>query len=66
MDRMKTIFQEALTRYQAGADKYGDFDPWTDRRDLLAEVEEELLDAINYLAMFLIQTRTLRNGTSKS
>ena len=57
---LKTIFDEALQKYEAGAAKYGAFDPVTDRRDFIAETEAEILDAINYLAMFLLKLRGLR------
>lgn len=60
MDELKTIFNQALEKYEAGALKYGAFDPTTDQRDLLKEAEAEILDALNYLGMFLIKIRELR------
>ena len=43
-----------------GAAKYGTFNPATDARDFLKEAEAEVLDAINYLAMFLVKLQTLQ------
>jgi len=56
-DEIKTIFDQALQKYEAGALKYGAFNPVTDRRDFISETEAEILDAINYLAMFLLKLR---------
>jgi hypothetical protein len=60
-DELKAIFDQALQKYEAGALKYGAFNPATDRRDMAAEAEEEILDAINYLAMFLLKIRSLES-----
>jgi hypothetical protein len=60
MDELKNIFDEAVQKFQVGEKKYGVFNPATDRRDFLAETEVEILDAINYLAMFLVKLRALR------
>lgn len=59
-DPITAIFEEALEKYHQGAAKYGAFNPVTDTRDLLREAEVEILDAINYLAMFLMKLRALR------
>ena len=56
---LKTIFDEALVKFEQGALKYGDFDPASDERDLLKETEAEILDALNYLGMFLIKIRAI-------
>jgi hypothetical protein len=56
-DELKAIFDQALEKYEAGALQYGQYDPATDQRDMLAETEAEILDAINYLAMFLLKLR---------
>ena len=61
-EALKDIFSDALKRYQAGEKRYGRFDPHHDKRDLLSEVEAELLDGINYLGMFLLKLRTLKQG----
>jgi hypothetical protein len=45
------IFHECIEKYVRGARKYGDFNPATDRRDLGLEALQELIDAVNYLAM---------------
>ncbi|MFA6414093.1 MAG: hypothetical protein WCW53_15530 [Syntrophales bacterium] len=60
IEAMTAIFQSALSKYRKGALKYGDYDPLTDRRDMAGEAEEEILDAINYLAMFLMKLRAIR------
>ena len=48
------ILAAAQRRMEMGRHKYGEFDPATDPRDMLRELEEELLDAINYCT-FMIQ-----------
>lgn len=62
---IEAIFQDALQKYQKGVLKYGDYDPATDHRDMLTETETEILDAINYLAMFLMKIRAMRKGESR-
>ena len=59
-NRIESILNEALQKYQRGEAKYGPYKPETDPRDLLHEAEEEILDAINYLAMHLVRIRTVR------
>jgi len=54
------VFASAMRKYRKGEDKHGVFVPETDQRNLLAEMEEEILDAINYLGMFAVQQRKLR------
>lgn len=54
------ILSAALDKYRTGAQKYGEFVPETDNRDLIHEAEAEILDAINYLAMMLIRVRRLQ------
>jgi len=58
-DELTAIFNQALEKYEAGALKYGAFNPATDRRDFISETEAEILDAINYLAMFLLKLRAI-------
>jgi len=60
VDNMAAIFEIALQKYQKGALKYGDYDPMKDRRDMLIEAGAEILDAINYLAMFLMKLRAIQ------
>jgi len=62
---IETIYRDALQKYQRGAVKYGDYVPVTDNRDMLNETEEEILDAINYLAMFLMKIRAVRGESVK-
>ena len=57
--KLEDIFKEALIKFQKGVEEHGEFDPLSEKRKLLAEVDEEILDAINYLAMWLIQHRYL-------
>lgn len=54
------VFGLAMVKYVKAERKYGDYDPATDPRDLLDEAEEELLDAINYLAMQVIKLREIK------
>ena len=56
---LEEIFREALQKFDAGEAKYGPFDPTIDDRDLLAEAESEILDAINYMGMFLLKIREM-------
>lgn len=59
-DPITLIYAEALEKYQKGAAKYGEYNPATDQRDFLEETEAEILDAINYLAMFLMKIRAIK------
>lgn len=65
MNEIKSIFEEALQKFQVGEKKYGTFNPATDQRDFLAETEAEILDGINYLAMFLMKLRVQREKAIK-
>ncbi len=60
VDAVRKVFAEALARMDRGRAQYGPFDPAADGRDLLLEAEEELLDAINYVAMFVLKIRLFR------
>jgi hypothetical protein len=59
MNNIKSIFDEALQKFQAGEKKYGPFNPATDQCDFQKETEAEILDGIHYLAMFLLKLRTI-------
>ncbi len=48
---LEEVFCECIEKYARGAKKYGDFNPATDRRDLILEALQELIDAVNYLGM---------------
>lgn len=61
IDQLTEVFKAATRKFLKGAAKYGTFEPATDTRDLLSEAEAELLDAINYMAMFLIKLRAMKN-----
>jgi len=65
-EALKSVFLDAMERYQTGETRYGRFDPEHDQRDLLAELEAELLDGINYLGMFLIKIRFLKKHLKNS
>jgi hypothetical protein len=56
------VFSKATTRMQRGAATYGEYDPATDTRDLYQEAQEELLDAMNYLAMEYLRLERLKNS----
>jgi hypothetical protein len=59
-DPIALVFEEALGKFHQGAVKYGTFDPAADRRDFIRETEAEILYSINYLAMFLLKVRAIR------
>ena len=60
-NRIEAVFEAAFAKFSQGELKHGPFDPGTDQRDFLQEAENEILDAINYLAMFLVKIRALKN-----
>ncbi len=62
-NRIEEILSAALGKYRQGEAKHGAFDPGMDQRDFLAEAEAEILDAINYLAMFVLKVRAMQGGT---
>lgn len=45
------LINKCIHRMQVGCEKYGEFNPEKDRRNLYIETEKELLDAINYMLM---------------
>lgn len=59
-NRIEEILTAALVKYRQGEAKYGAYDPATDKRDFLKEAEAEILDAINYLAMYILKVRAMR------
>jgi len=52
---MEHIYRRCKEKMQHGIDKYGEYSPDTDTRDLLDESIEELIDAINYILMHRIK-----------
>jgi hypothetical protein len=56
-DPITLIFAGATRRYYDGVVKYGKYNPVEDTRDFRKEAGAEILDAINYLAMFLMKIR---------
>lgn len=60
MEELRDIFRDALLKFEQGEKKYGPFVPETDRRDLFAEAEDELLDALNYIGMHVVKLRSMR------
>lgn len=60
------LFASAMQKYRNGQQKHGDFNPMQDKRNLLNEAEEEILDAINYLAMFAVQQRWHRAAIAQN
>ena len=54
------VFSLAARRMLDGAYDYGEFNPATDKRDLLREAQEELLDAMNYLGMQYLKLEELK------
>lgn len=59
-NRIEAVFEAALMKFRKGESDHGVYDPATDRRDFLEEADAEILDAINYLAMFLMRMREKR------
>ena len=57
---MQEIYSKCLERMDMGRKDYGVFNPLTDKRDLYLEMENELLDFINYAAMEIVRLRSLR------
>jgi len=60
IDPSQTIIAEADMKMDRGKEKYGEFDPVTDERDLLEEMVEELLDVINYARMQILKVREMQ------
>lgn len=54
---IENIFTDALAKYMEGEKQHGRYEPLSDSRDMIQEAEAEILDAINYLAMFLVKFR---------
>jgi len=54
------VQKRALARMEAGSRKYGSFSPSSDQRDLYSELEDELLDVMNYAAMQILKFRAMR------
>lgn len=65
LDCLAGVFEAALKKFEQGALKYGNFNPASDARDFLQETEAEVLDAINYLAMFLLRMRAMQRKAAK-
>lgn len=49
---MKKIFELCEQKMKQGEKQYGKFDPLKEKRWLIDEAKDEILDAINYSAMF--------------
>ena len=56
----KDIFKKALARQKKGLEDYGEFDPKTDTRCMYEEMEDELLDVINYSYFQILKIRELK------
>lgn len=54
------VIRSALAKHREGQDKYGVFDPETDTRDIFVEIEEDLLDTINYACYQVLKIRSMR------
>lgn len=54
------IFQKCLDREKEGLKSYGEFDPEADNRDLFMEMEDELIDLMNYARFQIKKIRALR------
>lgn len=54
------ILSRCLYKMQEGTEKYGDYDPETDPRDMFHESMEELIDGINYLVMAIMKINKMK------
>ena len=54
------VFKKAIARQKQGLKVYGEFKPETDKRDLFNEIEEELLDVINYSYFQIMKVRKIK------
>ena len=59
-DVMDDIFKKCLDRQKKGLDEYGEFNPENDSRCMYSEMEEELLDFINYAYFQILKLRKLK------
>tara|TARA_Y100001951_G_C11282623_1_gene266431 strand:- start:479 stop:676 length:198 start_codon:yes stop_codon:yes gene_type:complete len=57
---MDDIFEQCKKRQQEGLVQYGEFDPENDNRCMYTEMEEELLDVINYAYFEILKIRQLK------
>ena len=57
---MDDIFEQCKKRQQEGLVQYGEFDPELDDRCMYTEMEEELLDVINYAYFEILKLRKLK------
>ena len=57
---MDDIFKKCLKRQKKGLVEYGEFDPENDTRCMYTEMEEELLDVINYAYFQILKLRKLK------
>jgi len=59
------VFLKAIKRMHFGEKKYGKFEPKTDKKDMWDEMEEELLDVINYAYFQILKNRELKKKNTK-
>lgn len=57
---VRAIFEAAFARYKLGEARYGVWKKETDKRDLLDEAEQELLDAIVYNSFEISRLRHIK------
>tara|TARA_R100001082_G_scaffold15827_1_gene8049 strand:- start:252 stop:449 length:198 start_codon:yes stop_codon:yes gene_type:complete len=57
---MDDIFEQCKKRQQEGLVQYGEFDSELDDRCMYTEMEEELLDVINYAYFEILKIRQLK------
>lgn len=60
MNPLSDVFEAASKKFLKASVKHGTFDLASDYRDFLHEKQAEVLDAIIYLAMFLLKLQTLQ------
>ena len=58
-EAIQEVFRDAFGKYRGGARKHGEIDIDADPRNFLREMEQELLDAMVYLAFEVVRIRRI-------
>jgi len=66
IEALEAIFKQSLVRAQTGQEKYGVYNPDTDRRQMPLEALEELLDACAYLGFSIYKLNSRLAWTCNS
>ncbi|MBM4135934.1 MAG: hypothetical protein FJ241_03795 [Nitrospira sp.] len=57
---IEIVIRQALSKYDKGRAEHGELDLTTDRKDFIREVEQELLDCINYCVFQILRLRGIK------